>query len=75
MPHKVETCIGNDHFGTAQLLLRAAVQFPDTQTRLVGCLGNCHRCYRAAFVLVDDFTIVEAASSTELWERLRAMLA
>jgi len=70
LAHRIESCIGNRSFGTDDILDRAQAEFRDVQVREWGCLGNCHRCFRAPFVLIDDLHLIEAPDADTLWQRL-----
>jgi len=67
--------MGNRSFGSETLLARVATTWPDVNTREWGCLGNCHRCYRAPFALLDEFELIEASTQEALWSQVAAYFA
>lgn len=77
MVHKLETCIGNRAFGSQDLLSRAALAWHETEVHTMewGCLGNCHRCYRTPFALLDEYTLLEAPTTDELWSLVQAYMS
>ncbi|MCY0876279.1 MAG: DUF1450 domain-containing protein [Firmicutes bacterium] len=72
---KLETCIGNRPFGSEELLSRASTTFEGLHITEWGCLGNCHRCYRVPFALLDEYTLLEAPTQEELWVLVQSYFA
>ncbi len=66
MTRKLEICSANAELGSADALAELISRHPHVQTKEWGCLGNCHRCFRAPFLLVDEYYPIEADSVQEL---------
>lgn len=73
--HKLEYCISNRKFG-----IHAVVEglsgpaSSKVEIRRWDCLGQCHICARAPFVLMDDHHVLQANSATELLQDIQAYL-
>ncbi len=75
MTRKLEICTANAELGSGDALAVLSYQYPNVQTREWGCLGNCHRCFRVPFLLVDEYDPVEAASVEELVAKVAVHLS
>ncbi|MHB1626977.1 MAG: DUF1450 domain-containing protein [Bacilli bacterium] len=75
MTRKLEICSANAGLGSAAALAVLVSRHPDVQTKEWGCLGNCHRCFRAPFLLVDECHPIEADSAEELTAKVAAHLS
>ncbi len=81
MPHIFSICTENKKTGIAEAIAEiaaeAGIAFEVKEWR---CLSNCHRCYKAPFVLIDDQWLISADSLADVsskimeWIKTEALL-
>lgn len=63
---KIEICVSNAKLGSGAILEWIRREYPSIRTKQWGCLGYCHRCLNAPYVLIDDDIFIEAETEDEL---------
>lgn len=72
-PHTLEFCVNNAEFGAAQVAELLRAEFPALTVKAWRCLGHCHYCARAPFIVLDD-DLIEGERPEDLLTAVRAVL-
>ncbi|MCI0183713.1 DUF1450 domain-containing protein [Sulfoacidibacillus ferrooxidans] len=67
MKRKVEYCTGNLDYHTDDMIKQLQTLDPEITVKEWGCLGNCHRCFRVPFCLIDEYDLIEADTIEHLY--------
>lgn len=71
---KLEVCINNIDLGSGFVWDQTAQNYPEIRLRRWSCLGYCHRCIHAPYVLLNDTEYIEGTSAEDLWQKVQAFI-